>query len=513
MTEEKRAQFDVETKKINGSPILKEKGVEPCVIVIFGATGDLTARKLIPAIYNLNLNGSLPDATTVVGVGRRPKSSAEFRQHLREATEEFSRRKPVEKKAWDALAANVEYVSGEYDDPKTFQKLKSQLAEIDRSRGTQGNRLYYMATPPELFPILLTSLVKAGLIYPAGEEPWSRVIIEKPFGKDLNSARELNQLVAKSIDESQTFRIDHYLGKETVQNILVFRFGNSIFEHLWNRKYIDHVQITAAETIGVGHRGSFYDATGVIRDVVQNHLLQILGLVAMEAPASFSPEDIREEKAQLFRSIRPIVGEEAREQVVLGQYQGYGKEEGVSDDSRTPTFAGMKVMVDNWRWQGVPFYLRAGKKLSQRVTEVSVQFQSVPLCLFGQEEACQVLEPNVLTMRIQPDEGISMRFVSKVPGEHLAVGNVFMNMNYAEAFGKPLSDAYERLLLDCIRGDATLFARRDSVETSWKFITPILEAWENETKSFLPCYEPGSEGPKEANLLLSRDGRRWRTLA
>jgi glucose-6-phosphate 1-dehydrogenase len=369
-----------------------------------------------------------------------------------------------------------------------------------------------MATPPDLFPGLLKGLTGSGLIHPSGSDPWSRVIIEKPFGRDITSARELNRLVATSIDESQTFRIDHYLGKETVQNILVFRFGNSIFEHLWNRKYIDHIQITAAETIGVEHRGPFYDTTGVLRDVVQNHLLEILALVTMETPTSFSADDVRDEKAQLFRALRPFDGGESAQSLILGQYRGYRNEAGVASGSRTPTYAALKVMIDNWRWQGVPIYLRAGKRLAKRTTEVAIQFQPVPLCLFGQKEACQILEPNVLTLRIQPDEGISMRFVAKIPGEHLSVSNVSMNMDYADAFGSALADAYERLLLDCMRGDATLFSRRDGVEESWKFITPVLETTQRLPESFLRPYEAGSDGPAEAQELLLRESRRWREL-
>ena len=341
--------------------------------------------------------------------------------------------------------------------------------------------------------------------------PFQRVIIEKPFGRDLASARALNELLGEYVDESQTFRIDHYLGKETVQNILVFRFGNSIFEPLWNRKYIDHVQITAAESIGVEKRGRFYDANGVLRDIVQNHLLQVLSLCAMEAPTSFGADDVRDAKLQVFRSLRPIVGPGIAKDVVRAQYRGYRQEEGVSADSVTPTFTAMKVMVDNWRWQGVPFYLRAGKHLADRRTEVSIHFQPIPLCLFSREEACQMFEPSVLILRIQPEEGISLRFMAKVPGEHIAVDTVAMNMSYADTFRKPLSEAYERLLVDCMKGDATLFARRDAVEQAWTFITPILEEWSAD-QTDIATYEPGSDGPKEAHELLARDGRRWRGL-
>jgi glucose-6-phosphate 1-dehydrogenase len=317
--------------------------------------------------------------------------------------------------------------------------------------------------------------------------------------------------VGAYLDESQTFRIDHYLGKETVQNILVFRFANSIFEPIWNRKYIDHVQIVAAESIGIEGRAQFYDKTGVLRDVVQNHLLQVLAFSAMEPPTSFAADDVRDEKAQVFRALRPIVGVDVSTQVIRGQYRGYREEPGVSPDSRTETYIAMKVLIDNWRWQGVPFYLRTGKQLAAKRTDVSIHFQSVPLCLFGQMEACQILEPCVLTLRIQPHEGISHRFVAKVPGDQLAVCNVLMNMTYDDAFHTTISDAYERLLLDCMRGDATLFMRRDGVEEAWRFVTPILEEWDAETPAPIPQYEPGSMGPSEADELIARDGRHWKT--
>ncbi len=501
----------IETQAIPGDPIVRECAPDPCTVVIFGARGDLTRRKLVPALHNVMVDGALPDRFAVLGLSRVSISADAFRKEMHESTGEFSRRKPLDNRAWDRFAAALEYVSGEFEDPQAYTKLKEKLAAIDGKRGTRGNRIFYLATPPRFFPVIVQNLQKAGLIYKAAEQgPWSRVIIEKPFGRDLASARELNSIIREVLDESQTFRIDHYLGKETVQNILVFRFGNSIFEPIWNRKYIDHVQITAAESIGVEGRGRFYDPTGVLRDIVQNHLLQVLALCAMEPPVSFKADDIRDEKVQVFRSLRRIAGPNVARDVIRGQYRGYREEEGVAPDSRTPTYVAMRVMIDNWRWQGVPFYVRAGKGLAQRVTEVAVHFQSIPLCLFGTEEACQVADPNVLTLRIQPEEGISLRFVSKIPGDDLSVSNVLMNMTYAGAFHKPLSEAYERLLLDCMRGDATLFARRDGVEEAWKFITPILEA--SESGAALPIYERGTDGPAEAEQLLARDGHRWRPL-
>ncbi|MFH1018821.1 MAG: glucose-6-phosphate dehydrogenase [Pseudomonadota bacterium] len=502
----------IRIREIPGVPILKERTLEPCVLVIFGVTGDLAARKLVPALYNLKLDRALPESMFVLGVGRKPHEISDLRKKFLSSANQFSRRTPIDPKVWESLAADFEYIAGEFERSDLYQALKTKLAATDVSHGTRGNRMFYLAVPPELFPVILNNLVRAGLVGGPREESWTRVIIEKPFGRDFASACELNRLVAGAFDESQVFRIDHYLGKETVQNILVFRFGNPIFEHLWNRKYIDHVQITAAESMGVGHRGAFYDETGVVRDVVQNHLLQVLALCAMEPPSTLSADDIRDEKARVFRALRPIAGDEAAEQVIMGQYHGYLSEDGVAKNSRTPTYVAMKILIDNWRWQGIPFYLRAGKGLSQRVTEVAIQFQPVPLSLFGQEETCQIVESNVLALRIQPNEGVSLRFVAKVPGEHVSVGNVFMNMNYAEAFGKPISEAYERLLLDCIRGDATLFARRDGVEEAWKFITPIVEAWEGNGRLPVRLYEQGTPGPKEADDLLIRDGRRWRAL-
>jgi glucose-6-phosphate 1-dehydrogenase len=492
-----------------GGPLLREPKADPCVVVIFGVTGDLSKRKLVPALYNLMADGSLPDKISIVGISRSNISADEMRARFRESTAQLGRRKSVDAAVWNKFASVFDFVNGHLDDPKTFADLKEKLALVDRERGTQGNRIFYLATPPEAFANILENLRKGGLLYQANPEapkPWSRVVIEKPFGRDLESARALNKLVAESLDESQTFRIDHYLGKETVQNILVFRYANSLFEPLWNRKYVDHVEITAAEGLGVEKRGRFYEETGVVRDIVQNHLLQVLALCAMEPPVSFGADDVRDEKVQVLRSLRPITGSDIKTNVVRAQYDGYRKEDGVAPDSRTPTYVAMKVLIDNWRWQGVPFYLRAGKKLSQQLTEVSIHFQPVPNYLFPHTKTTQIVEPNVLTMRIQPQEGMSLRFVVKVPGDHLNVGNVLMNMSYADTFGKALSEAYERLLLDCMRGDATLFARRDEVEEAWRFVTPMLKAWEGDNAP-LPVYAACSHGPQEADALLAADGR------
>jgi glucose-6-phosphate 1-dehydrogenase len=480
---------------------------DPCAMILFGATGDLAHRKIVPALYNLARLGELPAPFGVVATSTSVTAPDAYRADLRRSLDSFSRTQPVDGGVWGPFAAAVTTVAGDYGRPEAFRALRERVEGFERERGTGGNRLFYLALPPSLFPSILGGLKEAGLLHPPGNGPWSRVVIEKPFGRDLASARELNRLVGQVLDERQTFRIDHYLGKETVQNILVFRFGNSIFEPLWNRKYIDQVQITMAETLGVERRGKFYDATGVVRDVVQNHLLQLLALVGMELPATFNADDIRDEKAKLLRSVRPP----SPADVVYGQYRGYRDEQGVKPASRTPTFAALRLHVDNWRWQGVPFYIRAGKALRRRTTEISIHFQQIPFCLFGREDVCQLIEPNVLTLRIQPDEGIGLCFATKVPGDDLTVGSVAMDFSYERAFQKETGEAYEKLLLDAMRGDATLFARRDGDEQAWALLTPVIEAWESSRDE--PCfYERASAGPAEADALPRRDLRRWQPL-
>jgi glucose-6-phosphate 1-dehydrogenase len=497
----------IAVEEIPGKPVFQETKPEPCAVVIFGITGDLAKRKLLPALYNLMADGVLPESFALVGVSRSELTTTDLREQLHRSIE-LGGRRSLDEATWRKFAAVIEFVRGSVDDPASYTRLKERLAVIDKSKGTRGNRIFYLATPPEAFRGVLENLRRGGLIYRARttpDEPFSRVIIEKPFGRDLASARALNALIAESLDESQAFRIDHYLGKETVQNILVFRYANSIFEPLWNRKYVDYVEITAAETLGIEQRGAFYDETGVVRDIVQNHLLQVLALSAMEPPVSFRADDVRNEKVQVLHSLRPLTGAQVMRDVVFAQYQGYQQEKGVAADSRTPTYVAMKVHIDNWRWHGVPFYLRAGKKLASHLTEIAVHFQSVPLYLFSRGDKCQTVAPNVLRIRIQPDEGISLRFVAKVPGDHLSLGNVNMTMGYANAFGKQLSEAYERLLLDCMRGDATLFARRDVVEEAWKFVNPILETWEKGREP-PELYELGSQGPKKALALVEASG-------
>ncbi|MEE8410526.1 MAG: glucose-6-phosphate dehydrogenase [Myxococcota bacterium] len=503
----------ISTEILPGAPIRREYAPDPCAVVIFGATGDLTRRKLLPGLYNLAADGFLPHGFSVVGVGRRNQDNAMFRDELRSGVEKHARSQPINNDVWSEFGRRITYVCGDYGNAATFVDLWAQLRESDDNHGTAGNHIFYLAVPASSFPTILNQLHEADLIAPPGEEPWSRVIIEKPFGRDLDSAKQLNRLVGTVLDESQVFRIDHYLGKETVQNILVFRFGNTIFEPMWNRKYVDHVQITASEAIGVEGRGRFYDETGALRDMVQSHLLQVLALCAMEPPVSFAADDIRDAKAQVFRSLRPIAGAEVKSATVRAQYIGFRDEPNVAADSRTPTYAALKVMLDSWRWEGVPFYIRTGKGLKTRVTEVAVHFRPVPLCLFKDDDRCQRLEPNVLTIRVQPDEGISLRFVSKVPGEDISVASVKMDFSYAEAFQRQPQEAYERLLLDAMRGDATLFWRRDAVERAWEFITPILDAWEADGEQPVATYERGSSGPQAADELLRRDRRFWRALS
>jgi glucose-6-phosphate 1-dehydrogenase len=481
----------------------------PCAFVIFGAGGDLTNRKLMPALYNLALLGHLPARFAVVGVARRGMDDAGFRAAMRDAVVHHSRT-GLSESTWSGFEGKLHYVDGSFEDAGTFRRLAERLGELDRAEGLEGNRLAYLATPPREFEVVLEQLESAGLTGAPGDQAWTRVVFEKPFGRDLESAKALNARVAEVLDESQIFRIDHYLGKETVQNILVFRFANSIFEPIWNRKYVDHVEITAAEEIGVESRGAFYDRTGVLRDVVQNHLLQLVALVGMEPPNTGGAEDVRAERIKLIRALRPWTEASSARDVALGQYRGYREEKNVARDSATPTFAGLRTFVDNWRWQGVPFYLRTGKKLARRLTEVALHMQRIPLSLFGRGDGYDPIQPNVLTLRIQPDEGIELRFASKVPGHDLAIRPVMMEMSYKEAFGGEPPEAYERLLLDAMRGDATLFQRRDSVEASWAWLTPLLEYVDAHPPRGFPNYDPGSWGPRCCDDLKRPAHGAWR---
>jgi len=495
--------------EILGDVSTKKRRPEPVAVVIFGATGDLTGRKLAPALLNVMLDKAMTDPTVIIGVSRRKMAIPEFAEKLKGPVAQHSRQK-FEPAQWDKFVGMLDYVGGEFSDDATYVELKARL-EVAKTKGTKG-KVFYLSTPPAAFPVILQKLQQHGLIERKvqGSGPSCRVIVEKPFGHDLATARALNEMIGTYLHESQIYRIDHYLGKETVQNILVLRFGNSIFEPLWNRNHIEYVEITAAESIGIEGRGAFYEETGVVRDIIQNHLLQVMSLVTMEVPASFQADDIRDEKSQVLRSVRALTLNEVANDCVRGQYRGYRDENGVARDSQQCTYAAMKFMIDSWRWMGVPFYMRAGKKLAERLTEVNIHFKSVPLVLFKDEAAGSVLQHAVLTLRIQPHEGISLRFVAKVPGENINVGNVLMTMNYAEAFNRPISEAYERLLLDCMRGDATLFNRRDSVDRAWELIQPVLQVWE--ATPGVNFYEPGSPGPVAADDMLKRHGHAWREL-
>ena len=492
---------------------------QPCAIVIFGATGDLTHRKLIPALYNIAADGEMPPAVAVIGFARRPKTDEEFRKEMEEATRKFSRQ-TVRAEIWDGFAKSLFYHQSEFQDAAGYKSLAERLDKLDEESGTRGNRLFYFAASPEQFETIIQHLKEAGL-NKAREGSWARVILEKPFGTDLASARELNRVVEGAFSEGQTYRIDHFLGKETAQNILVLRFANAIFEPLWNTRYIDHVQITAAETLGVENRAGYYEGAGALRDMVQNHLLQLLCLVGMDPPTDLQADSIRDEKVKVVRSLRRFAPEEVRTEVVRGQYAAgaisgkpvaaYREEKGVDPKSKTETYVALRILVDNWRWADVPIYVRVGKRLPKSGTEISVHFKRAPQVLFNRES--QVIEQNVLAIRIQPDEGVSLRMQAKVPGTSFRIESVKMDFHYGTSFGKASPEAYERLLLDAMAGDPTLFARRDEVEQAWAFIDPIEEAWaEKESAPKLSTYPAGSWGPAEADELMSRDGRSWRRL-
>jgi glucose-6-phosphate 1-dehydrogenase len=493
---------------------------ESCVMVIFGASGDLTKRKLVPALWSLFQSRVLPEPFAVIGVSRTEKSNEAFRAAMREAVTDFARVQPPSARVWDRFAQALFYYTGDPADPGLYGGLGDYLRRIEHERGTGGNRLFYLSTPPSLYAPIVTRLGDAGFNRPETPDSWARLVIEKPFGRDLTSSQALNQVVAGVFTEAQVYRIDHYLGKETVQNILVFRFANGIFEPLWNRNHVDHVQITVSETLGVESRGAYYEESGALRDMIQNHILQLLCLVAMEPPVTFDAYPVRDEKTKVMRALRPIAPADVDSVAVRGQYgQGfvggqrvpsYREEKGVSAESITETYAALKLGVDNWRWAGVPFYLRTGKRLAKRASEITVQFRRTPHLVFRRNPEAIAEAANRLVLRIQPDEGISLQFGAKLPGPEPHIKAVEMDFDYHRAFGGEPPEAYERLLLDAMKGDPTLYARGDWVDMAWELLEPVLQAWGNGDPRKFPNYEAGTWGPAEADTLIERDGRAWR---
>ncbi len=491
---------------------------DPCVVVIFGATGDLTKRKLMPALCRLTDQGCL-ESVRILGVGRNPMTDDEFQAQVHEALNDSKKIDHLDEETWREFSKRLHYMSGELDTNTTYQQVAERLEEL-ASEGASKNHLFYLATPPSLFSTIVKQLGQAGLNKEDGH--WSRIIIEKPFGRDLESAKALNATVAEVFKENQVYRIDHYLGKDTVQNILVFRFGNSMFEPIWNRNYVDYVEITAAESLGVGSRAGYYEGAGALRDMVANHLLQLLTLTAMEPPVAFNADDVREEKVQVLRSIRRMNPEQVAERTVRAQYgpgtidgeqvKGYKEEEGVAKESTTETYAAIEFNISNWRWSGVPFYVRTGKRLARQLTEIAVHLKRTPQALFARTPVDEI-EPNVIVLRIQPNEGITVTFAAKRPGFEMATNTVHMDFCYQTGFGVESPDAYEMLLLDVMRGDATLFIRSDEAEAQWRLITPIEEAWATQNLKELALYDAGSDGPSEANDLTIGNGHHWRKLS
>jgi glucose-6-phosphate 1-dehydrogenase len=497
-----------------------ERTPAPCAFVIFGASGDLARRKLLPALYNLAVSRLLPAGLSIVGVALTEMSEDAFRESMRAAVTDFSRRKPIDEAVWKDFASRLYFVAGKFETPATFAGLREKLDGLDRTNGTRGSRIYYLAIPPSTFPMVGENLARAGLVAdPNDASKYTRIVVEKPFGRDLASAEALNKTLHGVFDERQIFRIDHYLGKETVQNLVALRFGNAIFEPIWNRNHIDHVQITVAEDIGVEGRGRFYEEAGATRDIVQNHLFQLLMVTGMEPPVAFTADEVRDEKVKVLRALKPIRGEDVARYTVRGQYgpgnfagkpvPGYREEPNVSPTSNVETFVAMRLEIDNWRFAGVPFFIRAGKRLTKRTTEISVHFKHVPHALLTLEEP---VEPDVLVIRIQPDEGIGLRFVAKVPGPTMTLRPVTMDFRYGSTFGGSGPEAYERLILDAMIGDPTLFARADEVSAAWRFLTPVLDGWAKAPPPELPNYPAGTWGPAGASDLLEREGRAWRRL-
>ena len=493
---------------------------DPCIMVIFGAAGDLTRRKLIPALYNLAKAELLSREFAILGVAHSKMSTDEFRNKLSEDIRHFAGAE-VDPDIWEWFTRRMYYITAEFDDKNLYSQLKTTLEKLDKDHATHGNFFFYLATAPDFFGQIVEQLSAAGLMDQSADHQWRRVIVEKPFGHDIDSARSLNQRLLKVANEKQIYRIDHYLGKETVQNILAFRFANGIFEPIWNRRYIDHVQITVAETVGVESRGSYYDTAGALRDMVPNHIMQLISLTSMEPPISFQADAVRDEQAKILHAIQPLSSEEVLTRTVRGQYgpgvedshrvTAYRSEPDVPPDSRTETFVAMKLAIDNWRWADVPFYLRTGKRLAAQTTQIVIQFRRAPFVLF-RDTPVENLMPNQLILHIQPEEGIALQFAAKVPGPIMRLGAVDMNFKYADYFGTQPSTGYERLLHDCMIGDATLFQRADMVEAGWCVVSPALDVWRALPPRNFPNYPSGSWGPKEADELLERDGRHWRNF-
>jgi glucose-6-phosphate 1-dehydrogenase len=517
-----RASLAIAIPEAARAPAPALRKAEPCTLIIFGA-GDLLHRKLMPALFHLQSDGLLPDDSVVLAVGRGRLDDDSFRTEVRSALKTFgSGGGALDHAAWDRFATHLYYLPAELDDPTSYTALRQRLATLDATLPGGSGHLFYLAIPPSLYAQVINLLGESGIaprVPDPTQRPWVRIIIEKPFGQSLESAHALNACVRRAFAEHQVYRIDHYLGKETVQNLLVFRFANSIFEPVWNRQHVHHVQITAAESVGVEHRGKYYEEAGVVRDMFQNHLLQLLTLMAMEPPVTFSADAVRDEKVKVLRAIRPITPAVMHDYSVRGQYgpgsingtpvPGYRQEPDVAPDSATPTYCAIRCMIDNWRWHDVPFYLRSAKRMPRRVSEIAIQFRKPPHVMFPLQED-QIVEPNTLVIRVQPREGVALRFEVKVPGVEVQMGSVDMDFSYAEAFGELEHDAYETLLLDCMLGEATLFTRSDEVEAAWAVVDPIIAFWANKRPDHFPNYPAGSWGPTVADEFIAREGAKWR---